>query len=68
MKINKKSKTQVLFVFQNVSFLPKMKKYGQNGDEFYCLKTNFQNPKITGFPIYFAKFCEIRREIYFSIP
>ena len=57
-----KSKTQVLFVFQNASFLPKIGKYGQNGDEFYCLEANFQTPQIPGFPIHFAKFREIRRD------
>ena len=40
-----------------------MKKYGQNGDDFYCLEANFQTPQIQGFPIHFAKFREIRREI-----
>ena len=54
--------TKVLFVSQNASFLPKMKKYGQNGDEFYCLEANFQTPQILGFPIHFAKFHEICRD------
>ena len=31
-------KKQVLFVFQNASYLPKMKKYGQNKVKFYCLE------------------------------
>ena len=46
----------VLFVSQNASFLPKAKKYGQNGDEFHCLEANFQTPQIPGFPIHFAKY------------
>ena len=39
-----KFQKQVLFESQNASFLPKAKKYGQNGDEFHCLEANFQTP------------------------
>ena len=55
-----KSKKQVLFVFHNASFLPKMKEYGQNRDEFCCLEANFQTPEIPGLPMHFAKFRKIR--------
>ena len=53
---------QVLLVFQNASFLPKIKNLGQIGDEFYCLEANFQTPQIPGFPIHFVKFWEIHRD------
>ena len=62
IKKYQKSKTQVLFVFQNARFLPKIRKYGQNGDEFYCLEGNFHTPQIPGFTIHFAKFREICRD------
>ena len=52
----KKSKKQVLFISQNAIFLPKMKEFGQNGDEFYCLEANSQTPQMPGFPIHLAKF------------
>ena len=38
------------------SFLPKIKKYGHNGDEFSCLETNYPTAQV------FTKFCKICRD------
>ena len=37
MEKNQKSKKQVLFVFQNFSFMQNFKKIWTNGEEFYIL-------------------------------
>ena len=58
---NIKNPKHKFFVFQNASFLPKIRNYGQNRDEFYCLEANFQTPQIPGFPIHLTIFREIRR-------
>jgi len=58
-RISKIQETSSLCIPVYASVLPKMKKYGQNGDEFYCLEAKFLTPKIPGFLIHFAKFREI---------
>ena len=45
-----KIKKKVLLVFRNATFWPKVRKYGENGDEFHCLEAYFQTPQIPGFP------------------
>ena len=41
MEKNQKSKKQVLFVFQNFSFMQNFKKIGTNGGEIYILEGLF---------------------------
>ena len=58
MEKNPKSKKQVLFVFQNFSFMPNFKKIWTNGEEFYILEGFFWRFSLYGISYTFSAFRE----------
>ena len=57
IKKNPNSKNK-FFVFQNTSFLPKLKKCRQNVNELHCLQANFQTAKSWDLPFILQNFAK----------